>query len=128
MDAMEAFKALLDGKKIKRKNWTGKGWYCCLHMETGGLRIQHYENFLNIPNDRFFEDEWELYKPKHEHEYFDFFEAMKRMKDGKKVTNVNSDECYAYSVESGAIYLIESKQEADFIAEEINCQEWYEVE
>ncbi len=77
-------------------------------------------------------DDWAIYeKPK---EYFDFFEAIKRIKEGKRVTCKHNSNFYYYYDEdlNKPLRMIKASNlnnsQAVFCDFETNSKEWYEVD
>lgn len=129
MNIIEALQALKDGKKIRKVIWPNSNCYYYLDERKGEMKDSYNNNAIGISIDNLFNDEWEIYEP--EPEYFDFFEAIKRIKEGKKVTNVDSNSCgfiYKLDEDSRIIILDEPNRGFNFIHKEINSDKWYEVE
>ncbi len=126
MNIIQAMQALENGKKIRRVDWLDSN--CCLRLDKqkGEIKDEYNNNMVGIPIDNFFKDEWEIYT-----EYFDFFEAMRRIKEGKKVTNTDANSCgfiYKLDEDNHTIILDELNCRFDFINKEINSDKWYEVD
>ena len=84
MNIIEALQALEDGKRIRKINWLYSHSYFYLDKRKGEIKNELNKNVHSIFIDNLFKDDWELHDGT---EYFDFFEAMNRIKDGKIVTN-----------------------------------------
>ena len=123
MNVIEALQALKDGKKIRGRKWKNKQIY--FELNENGQIVNLHGNLVNIWPNSLDADDWELYEP----EYFDFFEAIARIKAGKKVTNAGVDTfIYKLDEDSHKIILEEFGSDFNFIQEEINSKKWYEVD
>ena len=126
MNAIEALKALKDGKKVKSRCWADRKAYIELNENKQIVGGQNEPSYIWIED--LASDEWELYD---DTEYFDFFEAMKRIKAGKRVSNTNANSCgYVYKLneDNHTITLDKLNCSFDFIHKEINSDKWFEVE
>lgn len=123
MNVLEALQALKDGKKIRKKDWLYAGYYIQLNehnqiIDLHGDVKQIYTDSLN--------DEWELYD---DAKHFDCFEAMKRLKDGKKVSFYSDSRLY-YVEENGYIMFHAkcSSMPINFLQDDFLSKYWHEVE
>lgn len=124
MNAIEAMQALKDGKKIYKKQWSDEEFYY-VELNENNQIIDQQGEFSYICTENLTADDWELYD---DTEYFDFFEAIARIKEGKKVSHASSDKfIYKFDEDSHMIILEEFGNEFSFIEEEINSNKWYEV-
>lgn len=82
MNILEAMQALKDGKKIRKRQWENMNFYIQLNRNFQIVDPQGDVAAMNTY--KLGGDEWELYD---DTEYFDFFEAVARMRYGKVVAN-----------------------------------------
>lgn len=127
MNILEAANELSKGKKVRLSEWEegkfiqrtsyGLASACPLFNQYGGNYLINMYDLLS--------DNWELYEEPRE--YFGFFEAMRRLEAGKKVTNpYQAPEYYLFNK---TIRLSENTSwGTSFEIPEIACQEWYEVD
>ena len=128
MNVIEAMQALKDGKKIRGRKWKNKQIY--FELNENGQIVNLHGNLVNIWPNSLTSDDWELYEP----EYFDFFEAIARIKEGKRVTCKHNSNFYYYYDEdlNKPLRMIKASNlnnsQAVFCDFETNSKEWYEVE
>ena len=124
MNIIDAYEALKDGKQIRRCQWKDKEYY--LELNKNNQIVDPQGEFAFIWTESLSDDDWEIYD---DTKYFDFFEAIKRIKAGKRIANANTDKfIYKLDEDSHMIILEEFGSDFNFIQEEINSNKWYEVE
>ena len=127
MNIIDAYEALRNGKKVRKNHWPDKDSYIELNAESQivdkyGDPAPFYAYNMVEP------DSWEFYEPECEIEYFDFFEAMKRLKEGKKVTNVNDPQVYFKLIVNDLYFYVDDVAvDAQFTKSDIAYKKWYEV-
>lgn len=119
MNIIEALQAMKDSKKIRGRKWKNKQIY--FELNENGQIVNLHGNLVDIWTNSLTADDWEVYEPI---EYFDFFEAIKRLKDGKKVTNEWIKPGYYYYGDT--IQYVNCTPPIEY--KEYNSKRWFEVE
>lgn len=120
MNIIEAAKLMKADKKMRRRSWAFKKSYIymdCFEFfdKDGNKYVPGYDDLTA--------DDWEVYEGT---EYFDFFEAVRRLEDGKKVTNEwRASEYYCYHE---GIIKCSGRYSSPIGYKEYNSKRWFEVE
>ena len=124
MNAIEAMQALKDGKKIRKRHWRDRKIH--IQLNKNGQIVDPRGDAIAMNTYNLVSDEWELYD---DTEYFDFFEAIKRIKEGKKVSTEDvKGPIYKLDRAGHTILLDGFGDSFSFIRDEITSNRWYEVE
>lgn len=127
MNFIEAAKIAQNGKKFRRSNWVkGRFIWTGEDREFSIIVLKFSGGFLPILSlEDYLANNWEICEEPRE--YFDFFEAMRRLEVGKKVSNLYQEAEY-YQFNKFLMSSDNTNRATFFDIPEIASNKWYEVE